>query len=180
MRYEIREIGYMKNEKYILPAVLGVFLILSFRRKDETEGSETPFVPGSGSRGMRNNNPGNIKISPTNWKGKVPAHLNTDGIFEQFYTIDDGIRASLVNLTTYYNRYQLRTIRGIISRWAPASENPLSSYIDFAVSCMNRHADENLQVDAIPYLANCIFVFENRPHRTPGIDEILRIWHNIL
>lgn len=165
--------------RYILPAMLGVFLVLSFRKRDETGGTETPFIPGTGSRGMRNNNPGNIKMSSVNWKGKVPAHLNTDGVFEQFYTMSDGIRASLVNLRTYYNRYQLRTIRGIISRWAPSSENPVMTYVAFAGQSLNRHPDENLPMDILPYLADSIFVFENRPAPTPGINEILQVWSTL-
>ena len=41
-----------------------------------------------------------------------------------------GWRAAFVILCkTYYGRYKLRTIRDIVSRWAPAKENNTAAYI---------------------------------------------------
>jgi len=82
-------------------------------------------------RGMRNNNPGNIRISANAWKGKVPAGQNTDGAFEQFSTYAYGIRAMIKNLLTYYSR-GIRTLHDIIYTWAPPADgNDSATYVDF-------------------------------------------------
>lgn len=81
-------------------------------------------------RGIRNNNPLNIRISSVAWQGKV--EHNTDGSFEQFTRLEYGIRAALVNIRTYIKRDHIDTIQGIISKWAPSSDgNNTKNYIDF-------------------------------------------------
>tara|TARA_Y100000361_G_C11090952_1_gene306395 strand:+ start:157 stop:861 length:705 start_codon:yes stop_codon:yes gene_type:complete len=82
---------------------------------------------GATPRGIRNNNPGNIKHGDT-WKGEVKS---TDKTFEQFKDAEHGIRAIGVLLRTYNTKYNLDTIDGIISRWAPKSENQTQNYINF-------------------------------------------------
>jgi len=53
-----------------------------------------------------------------------------DAEFVQFKSLEYGWRAAFYLLTrTYYHKYRLYTIRGIISRWAPSSENDTSTYI---------------------------------------------------
>lgn len=79
-------------------------------------------------RGMRNNNPGNIRVGSSPWQGKIPTSQNTDGAFEQFTTYAYGIRAMIKNLLGY----NLNTIRDIIYRWAPPGDNNnTEQYIDF-------------------------------------------------
>jgi len=79
-------------------------------------------------RGIRNNNPGNIRISDASWIGKL-YDLSNEKAFERFETMEDGIRALIVILRTYFNRYKIHTIGGIIRRWAPPSENDTEAYI---------------------------------------------------
>jgi hypothetical protein len=73
------------------------------------------------ARGERNNNPGNIdRTSPrTPWQGRLPDDALTDPRFEQFTSPEWGIRALCRTLVTYQDRHGLRTVRGIINRWAP-------------------------------------------------------------
>lgn len=79
-------------------------------------------------RGLRNNNPLNIRISSTPWLGKVAD--NTDGAFEQFTSMEYGLRAALVNIRTYIRRDHKETIEDIVSRWAPAADgNDVRNYI---------------------------------------------------
>lgn len=79
------------------------------------------------SRGIRNNNPFNIEVSSKNyWQGL--ASSSTDGRFCQFIDIDFGLRAGIVLLRNYINIHGLYSITGIIDRFAPASENGISSY----------------------------------------------------
>lgn len=77
-------------------------------------------------RGIRNNNPLNIRIGNM-WLGEV---INpTDLEFEQFVSMEYGLRAAFVLLRRYIRHYHLDTVQQIVSRWAPRSENQTDSYI---------------------------------------------------
>lgn len=79
-------------------------------------------------RGLRNNNPLNIRISSIQWQGKIAE--NTDGAFEQFIALEYGLRAGLVNIRTYIKRDRLDTISVIIPKWAPALDgNDVRAYV---------------------------------------------------
>ena len=80
------------------------------------------------ARGIRNNNPLNIRIG-NEWKGEV--EKPTDPVFEQFTEMKWGVRAGFILLKRYIQRYGLNTIVEIINRWAPSSENHTGAYIDF-------------------------------------------------
>lgn len=73
------------------------------------------------SRGLRNNNPGNIRQNSDNFLGEVKP--SSDPAFKQFESIEYGYRAIFVTLNTYQKKYGLSTIRAMISRWAPPKDN---------------------------------------------------------
>lgn len=98
-------------------------------------------------RGIRNNNPGNIRISSSPWKGKIPREKNTDGAFEQFYTPEDGIRALMITLRSYIHKHKKDTIRKIINRWAPTCENDTAAYINTVSKRTGIGADEKIAFD---------------------------------
>lgn len=79
------------------------------------------------SRGLRNNNPGNIRLSKVRYKGECKT--STDTSFRQFISMEWGYRAMFMLLHTYQRRYGLNTIRGIINRYAPEIENDTQNYI---------------------------------------------------
>ena len=79
------------------------------------------------SRGIRNNNPLNLRRTATKWKGQRPEQ--TDPHFVQFTAMEWGIRAAFCLLGTYADKYGLRSVEQIVSRWAPPSENNTESYI---------------------------------------------------
>jgi hypothetical protein len=72
-------------------------------------------------RGIRNNNPGNIRIGSTDWKGKIPVSENTDGVFEQFEDFVFGTRAMIKLLSGYIDK-GFNTVLKIVNRYAPASD----------------------------------------------------------
>lgn len=78
------------------------------------------------SRGLRNNNPGNIRLSNTRYLGEVDS---TDSAFKQFKSMAYGYRAMFVLLHTYQRKHHLNTIAEMISRYAPAVENHTEKYI---------------------------------------------------
>ena len=79
-------------------------------------------------RGIRNNNPLNIRKSKDKWKGLRAQQQ--DAAFCQFENMEWGWRAAFWLLTrTYYHTYRLFTIRTIVQKWAPPHENNTASYI---------------------------------------------------
>ena len=80
-------------------------------------------------RGIRNNNPLNIRRSKDKWKGLRA--VQADAQFCQFESLEYGWRAAFYLLTrTYYHKYRLYTIRAIISKWAPPCENNSKAYVE--------------------------------------------------
>lgn len=78
-------------------------------------------------RGLRNNNPGNIRITKDKWKGLRP--VQEDMEFFQFTEMKWGYRALIRTLQNYRRRHGCQTIADFIRRWAPEHENNTSGYI---------------------------------------------------
>lgn len=78
-------------------------------------------------RGIRNCNPGNIRITKDNWQGLRPTQ--TDGEFFQFTEMRWGYRALIRTLQNYRRKHGCQTIADFIRRWAPHTENNTSGYI---------------------------------------------------
>lgn len=70
-------------------------------------------------RGLRNNNPGNLKKGIP-WLGLLPEAQQTDGTFLQFSEMVYGIRAMARCLRSYATKSGIRTIAAMSSRWAPS------------------------------------------------------------
>ena len=83
------------------------------------------------ARGIRNNNPLNIRHSSDRWEGARMEQ--TDKSFVQFECMAYGYRAAWKVLESYWKYYKKRrepfTVGNIIKRWAPPSENDTESYI---------------------------------------------------
>jgi hypothetical protein len=90
-------------------------------------------------RGIRNNNPLNIRIGNT-WLGERPNP--TDPAFEEFVTMEYGLRAAFLILRRYIRRYKKNTISSIVSTWAPSSENNTIKYIDRVAQMTHLSPDE--------------------------------------
>lgn len=76
-------------------------------------------------RGIRNNNPLNIKIG-NDWQGERP---NTDGVFEEFETMQYGLRAAFIILRKYINKYGRNTISKIVHSWSPDGDSKECAYM---------------------------------------------------
>ena len=123
-------------------------------------------------RGIRNNNPLNIRRSGDIWQGQINVNGNGNGNkispsptdkspsltgeglgerpvgdreFCQFSSMAYGWRAAFVILCkTYYGKYKLRTIRALITRWAPPKENNTEAYIRRVTDRIGIAADREL------------------------------------
>ena len=95
------------------------------------------------ARGLRNNNPLNIIKSKTQvWLGQT--NLGGESRFCQFSSMQYGLRAALKVLRTYYNKHGCRTIRQIICRWAPETENQVAAYVKTVCGLVQLGADTPL------------------------------------
>lgn len=73
-------------------------------------------------RGIRNNNPLNIRyVEKNNWQGRV--RHKRDPQFEEFKYMYWGYRAAFLILYKYMTFYNLRTPFQICARWAPILDN---------------------------------------------------------
>jgi len=81
-------------------------------------GGEAPSAPPpSKSGGVSQFNVGNIR----------PSGSSTG--FEQHGSYEQGLKAIDDNLRNYGEKHGIKTLRGVISRWAPSSENDTEAYI---------------------------------------------------
>lgn len=102
----------------------------------------TPANAPGAPRGIRNNNPGNIKATGTQWEGLAsPA---SDGTYAVFGSPLYGLRAIAVIMRTYRDVHGLNTVRGIISRWAPPGSNDTAAYIQDVSQRMGVTPDQPL------------------------------------
>ncbi|MBR5541763.1 MAG: structural protein P5 [Bacteroides sp.] len=97
-------------------------------------------------RGIRNNNPLNIRHSADQWQGATEEQ--TDKLFVQFKSMAYGYRAAWKTLQSYYNRFCRQskpfTVQNIIHRWAPPNENKTEDYIRTVLAQSGIGAQENL------------------------------------
>jgi hypothetical protein len=99
------------------------------------------FVP----RGLRVNNPFNIRISEIPWVDKITPSADPD--FEQFATPGGGIHAGLEILCNYYRHDGCTTVAQIINRWAPPSDdNPTAAYAAFVAKYCGVDPDDQVDV----------------------------------
>lgn len=81
-------------------------------------------------RGIRNNNPGNIRNSEANdWKGEVAKADKNDKAFEEFESMPHGVRAMMKLLQKYQRTHNLHTVMDLVERWAPRNENNTAGYV---------------------------------------------------
>lgn len=122
------------------------------------------------SRGLRNNNPTNIDRHPgTNWLGAAEDQTG-DSLFVVFTDAKYGIRACAKLILTYRAKYRLKTVRGLINRWAPPSENDTGAYVAAVARDCGVGPDEPINVDSMAVmlpLVKAIIVHENGSNPYP-------------
>lgn len=95
-------------------------------------------------RGLRNNNPGNIRRNSDVFQGEK---TSSDREFKQFKSMAYGYRAIFKILSNYYRNYKLDTIRKIIGRWAPENENNTNAYIKAVSDYAGIPADDPININ---------------------------------
>lgn len=122
------------------------------------------------TRGIRNNNIGNIRVSKDQWEGAT----GDDGSFVTFDTPDSGVRALAKNLMSY-GRQGYDSIEKIINRWAPPSENDTQSYIDSVVAATGIPATQSIDLtnpDILASLSEAIGYHETGSRYDPEVYKL--------
>lgn len=113
-------------------------------------------------RGIRNNNPGNIRLSGVRWQGQKKRQL--DPAFAEFETPLMGLRALMVLLLTYYRKHGLNTVESLLNRYAPPHENATDHYIHSVAKALMVKRQQPIKVEdshTLCALARAITRFEN-------------------
>lgn len=121
------------------------------------------------TRGIRNNNPGNIRVSKDQWEGMT----GDDGAFVTFDSPESGVRALGKNLLSY-GRRGYDSIEKIINRWAPPNENDTKAYIDSVVAATGIPATQSLDLsnpDTLSALAQAISFHETGSRYDPEVYQ---------
>lgn len=101
-------------------------------------------------RGIRNNNPGNIRRNGDPWQGL--AERQGDVEFFTFKSSIYGIRALARTLIAYQDKHGLRNIRQILNRWAPPVENNTNAYVRAVVAQTGFDSDQQLDIHRFDHL----------------------------
>lgn len=143
----------------------------------------TPLPGGTGGlvngepRGIRNNNPGNIKLSGDNWQGL--SSVQPDPTFFTFTEAKWGIRAISVIMRVYRDTHNIYTIEDIVNRYAPPSENETNSYVGFVENETGIPRDQILTYNDTEKLliTMAIIKFENgvQPYSAEEILEAINL-----
>lgn len=80
-----------------------------------------------GYKAIRRNNPGNIRSGGARYLGEI----GQQGGFRVFSDAAWGFRAMFVLLNSYRVRHGLHTVREMLYRYAPPSENKTEAYIGY-------------------------------------------------
>ncbi len=128
-------------------------------------------------RGIRNNNPGNLRRSADRWAGL--AEIQVDAEFLQFAEPVFGLRALARTLYNYQAKHRLGTIRAVVSRFAPASENDTAAYAAAVSADMRASADEPVDLadpEELAALVKAIVRHENgeQPYSDDLVDQAVK------
>lgn len=139
-------------------------------------------------RGIRNNNPLNIRKGADKWQGMAAAQPDTQ--FVTFASSIWGIRAAARLLINYQDKHDLNTVHSIIGRWAPENgdsngakaggeyKNHTAAYRKAVAVAMGVGVTERINVHEYHYLRpmlEAMVRFENgvQPYSDAEYDKAL-------
>lgn len=163
-----------KSNLFVLLAVIIAFI--AFRKKIFTT------VGGLMSRGMRNNNPFNLRYSFSAWVGRIGRDVaglpEGDTGFCIFDTLENGVRAGVKNLKNGYFSKRL-TITNLVMKYAPASDNNnVGNYVGLLCKQASHFHPDYIPENMADYVLICqgIIKMENGFNSVP--EEFIVKWLN--
>jgi len=130
-------------------------------------------------RGIRNNNPGNIRLSRVKWVGQI------DGADNEFVTCEHpmwGLRM-IGKVLLIYHHYRtasdgsaIDTVQEVIDRWAPPSENDTDAYAAHVRDLLNVEKGEVIDLDERPVLVTLMRAIVKHEN---GSDPYPERWYEL-
>jgi len=164
----------MKNNLiYVLLTAVGLWLFWKFNKKPIKQAVKAISTM---TRGYRNNNPGNIRLTYKDgkkyyWKGEIDG---TDMSFKTFKNIAYGYRAIFALLKEYIGK-GYNTIEKIIGRYAPSSENNTNAYVTTVTKKVGITRDTKIGASDLVTLTKLVsaisFVENGLPAKEVDIEE---------
>lgn len=139
---------------------------------------------GTTSRGIRNNNPGNIDYNPRNkWVGQLPPNPDVEKRFAVFDKPENGIRALGKLLLNYrgkdgmpgLGKPGIDTPLEFVNRWAPSVENNTEAYARAVARSIGVSIDTPIDVTnpaVLTGMVNAIISHENGSN--PYLPSVIR------
>jgi len=140
---------------------------------------------------IRAKNPGNIRHRENSlWPGQIGYIETIHGKFAKFDSYENGAAAGLSNLRNYMQTYNKYTIRDIVSRWAPPSENDTEGYIAYVSKKLGINPNQRLKESDLAPLFKIMAIKEgdnkgiytdeiiNRGAQIIGIDSMVKSGYN--
>ncbi len=127
------------------------------------------------SRGIRNCNPGNIRLSLSRFQGEVVP--SQDSQFKQFESAAWGYRAMFLVIHNYNKLYGINTLRRIIARWAPECENDTQRYIQVVAKRLGISVDGHINSRDGEQMRSLVWSMSKIENGVdPDIDEVSEGW----
>lgn len=127
----------MMQKKHLMMGLMGLVMISAYSGF---------YVAQNQSRGIRNKNPGNLRYNGIQWDGLVGEDDAGFCVFRQHLW---GLRAMARVLMNYQDRHGINTIRGVVERWAPDTENETQAYVDHVASDLGVDPDQPIVIKTI-------------------------------
>jgi uncharacterized protein (TIGR02594 family) len=129
------------------------------------------------SRGLRNNNPGNLIKSSATFQGEVSG---SDKRFRTFETPEHGIAATLSLLQKYAGKGR-DSVEKIVSAWAPPSENNTAKYIKDVSKLLGVKPTDTLNLDDPKMIANVAYAIIKKengrvPYKKEQFEKALALY----
>lgn len=110
------------------------------------------------SRGMRNNNPLNVKYNIHNrWYGQ--GDPDSDG-FCTFSKLDWGIRAAMKIIIRYQEHYKIFRVSDLIARWSPDGKTIVGNYTSFVERALGSKTFDIKDEESMVKLVSAMARFE--------------------
>ncbi len=127
------------------------------------------------SRGLRNNNPLNIRRNKTRWRGLSAEQ--TDSAFFNFIAPAWGYRAAFITLKNYKKLHGIDTIASWVSRWAPPVENDTVSYVNFVAQKTNLLPNEKIDCNNKNVMCNIVAAMSQMENGVPAkMNDVEEGW----
>lgn len=127
------------------------------------------------SRGLRNNNPLNIRRNATRWQGL--AAEQKDSAFFCFTAPCWGYRAAFITLRNYKKLHGLDTLAEWIARWAPPVENDTEAYVKFVAQRSGVSPREKLDGNDKQVMCRIVSAMSQMENGVPAVEkDVERGW----